>query len=67
MEASYGRYLCGAFRAVCETVLDAIKTAKKYGTIVSCGLNYCLSMWNAIEGQEKAQEVDKEIAKYVEL
>ena len=51
----------------CQTVLDAIKTAKKYGTIVSYDLNYRPSMWSAIGGQAKAQEVNKEIAKYVDV
>ena len=31
-----------------ETVLAAIKTAKKYGTVVSYDLNYRPSMWSAI-------------------
>ena len=51
----------------CETVIAAIKTAKKYGTVVSYDLNYRPSMWSAIGGQEKAQEVNKEIAKYVDV
>lgn len=51
----------------CETVLAAIKTAKKYGTIVSYDLNYRPSMWSAIGGLEKAREVNKEIAKYVDV
>lgn len=50
-----------------ETVINAIKTAKKYGTIVSYDLNYRPSMWSAIGGKEKAQEVNKEIAKYVDV
>ena len=50
-----------------KTVIEAIKTAKKYGTIVSYDLNYRPSMWSAIGGQEKAQEVNKEIAKYVDV
>lgn len=51
----------------CETVLEAIKTAKKYGTIVSYDLNFRPSMWNAIGGIKKAQEVNKEIAGYVDV
>ncbi|MCM1088930.1 MAG: sugar kinase [Muribaculaceae bacterium] len=51
----------------CETVLEAIKTAKKYGTVVSYDLNYRPSMWSAIGGLEKAQEVNKEIAGYVDV
>ena len=45
----------------------AALSAKKYGTIVSYDLNYRPSMWSAIGGQEKAQEVNKEIAKYVDV
>ena len=51
----------------CETVVEAIKVAKKYGTIVSYDLNYRPSMWSDIGGLEKAQEVNKEIAKYVDV
>lgn len=51
----------------CETVISAIRTAKKYGTVVSYDLNYRPSMWSAIGGQAKAQEVNKEIAKYVDV
>ena len=51
----------------CETVLAAIKTAKQYGTVVSYDLNYRPSMWSAIGGKEKAQAVNKEIAKYVDV
>jgi len=36
-------------------------------TIVSYDLNYRPSMWSAIGGQAKAQEVNKEIAKYVDV
>ncbi len=50
-----------------KTVIEAIKTAKKYGTIVSYDLNYRPSLWKAIGGKAKAQEVNKEIAKYVDV
>jgi 2-dehydro-3-deoxygluconokinase len=51
----------------CETVLEAVKIAKKHGTIISYDLNYRPSMWSAIGGLAKAQEVNKEIAKYVDV
>ena len=51
----------------CKTVIEAIKTAKKYGTVVSYDLNYRPSMWSAIGGIEKAREVNKEIAQYVDV
>lgn len=50
-----------------ETLLEAIKVAKKYGTIISYDLNYRPSMWKDIGGLEKAQEINKEIAKYVDV
>ena len=50
-----------------KTVIEAIKTAKKYGTVVSYDLNYRPSMWSAIGGMEKAREVNREIAKYVDV
>ncbi len=50
-----------------ETVLAAVKAAKKYGTVVSYDLNYRPSMWSAVGGVEKAREVNREIAKYVDV
>ena len=50
-----------------KTIVEAIKTAKKYGTIVSYDLNYRPSMWSAIGGIEKAREVNREIAQYVDV
>ena len=51
----------------CETVIAACKAAKKYGTVVSYDLNYRPSMWSAIGGLEKAREVNREVAKYVDV
>jgi 2-dehydro-3-deoxygluconokinase len=51
----------------CETVIAACKAAKKYGTLVSYDLNYRPSMWSAIGGLEKAREVNREVAKYVDV
>ncbi len=50
-----------------EVVIEAVKTAKKYGTIVSYDLNYRPSLWKSIGGKEKAQEVNKAIAPYVDV
>jgi 2-dehydro-3-deoxygluconokinase len=48
-------------------VIEAVKTAKKYGTIVSYDLNYRPSLWKDIGGKEKAQQVNREIAKYIDV
>ncbi len=50
-----------------ETTIAAVKAANKYGTIVSYDLNYRPSLWSAIGGLKKAQEVNREIAKYVDV
>ena len=61
----------GIFAALSATTPDALlaalRSAKKHGTIVSYDLNYRPSMWSAIGGHAKAQEVNKEIAKYVDV
>ncbi|MFI3290468.1 MAG: sugar kinase [Opitutales bacterium] len=61
----------GIFAALSETtsqvVIEAVKVAKKYGTIVSYDLNYRPSLWADIGGQAKAIEVNSEIAKYVDV
>ena len=50
-----------------ETVIAAVKKAKEYGTVVSYDLNYRPSMWKSIGGKARAQEVNREIAKYVDV
>lgn len=50
-----------------ETVIEAVKTARKHGTIISYDLNYRPSLWKSIGGLEKAQEVNREIAKYIDV
>lgn len=61
----------GIFAALSETTaevtIEACKAAKKHGTIVSYDLNYRPSLWKSIGGLEKAQEVNREIAKYVDV
>ena len=51
----------------CETVIEACKVAKKYGTVISYDLNYRPSMWSAIGGMDKARAVNREVAKYVDV
>jgi len=61
----------GIFAALSEsaaqTVIEAVTVAKKYGTIVSYDLNYRASLWKAIGGKAKAQEVNREIAPYIDV
>lgn len=61
----------GIFAALSDTtpdvVIEALKTAKKYGTITSYDLNYRPSLWSAIGGVERARSVNREIARYVDV
>ncbi len=61
----------GIFAALSESsaefTIDACKAAQKHGTIVSYDLNYRPSLWKSIGGQAKAQEVNREIARHVDV
>ena len=61
----------GIFAALSETTaaltVEAVQAAKKHGTIVSYDLNYRPSLWKTIGGLKKAQAVNREIAKYVDV
>jgi 2-dehydro-3-deoxygluconokinase len=61
----------GIFAALSETtpdvIIEAVKTAKEHGTIVSYDLNYRKSLWQDIGGQEKARQVNRAIAPYIDV
>ena len=50
-----------------EVIIEAVMAAKKYRTIVSYDLNFRNSLWKDIGGQEKAKEINREIAQYVDV
>ena len=61
----------GIFAALSETTaalaIEAVQAAKRHGAIVSYDLNYRPSLWKSIGGQKKAREVNREIAKHVDV
>ncbi|HNX27061.1 MAG TPA: sugar kinase [Phycisphaerae bacterium] len=61
----------GIYAALSQTtpdvIIEAVTTAKKYGTIVSYDLNYRPSLWKSIGGQEKARQVNRAIAPYIDV
>ena len=61
----------GIFAALSATTaaltVEAVKAAARHGTIVSYDLNYRPSLWKTIGGLQKAQEVNREIAKYLDV
>jgi 2-dehydro-3-deoxygluconokinase len=50
-----------------ELILEAVKAAREHGTIVSYDLNYRPSLWKNRGGQARAQEINREIAKHVDV
>ncbi|WP_084079541.1 sugar kinase [Demequina sp. NBRC 110057] len=50
-----------------ETVIAAVEAAHRHGTVVSYDLNYRPSLWKAIGGKERAQEVNRAIAPHVDV
>jgi 2-dehydro-3-deoxygluconokinase len=61
----------GIFAALSETTPDvaaeAMDAARKHGTVVSYDLNYRESLWKAIGAKAKAQEVNRELVRKVDL
>ena len=61
----------GIFAGLSETTPDVIEeamvAAKRHGTVVSYDLNYRPSLWSAIGGKARAQEVNRRLAGYVDV
>ncbi len=61
----------GIFCALSETTplvaQEAMEAAKRAGTVVSYDLNYRGSLWKAIGGKTKAQEVNRRLAPLVDV
>ena len=76
-EEIFGRYgvrwfhTGGIFAALSEStpevIEEAMAAAQKHGTIISYDLNYRPSLWQDIGGQTKAREVNRRLAKYVDV
>jgi len=61
----------GIYAGLSETAhrnaLAAVTAAREHGTVVSYDLNYRPSLWKTIGGQERAKEVNREIAHQVDV
>lgn len=61
----------GIFAALSETtaelVVEATAKAREHGVVVSYDLNYRPSLWKSIGGQDKAREVNRRIARHVDV
>ncbi len=62
-----GGIFAGLSETTSEVALEAVRAARRHGTIVSYDLNYRPSLWKAIGGQARAQEVNRAIAPCVDV
>ena len=61
----------GIFSALSETAPEvaheAMKSARRHGTIISYDLNYRPSLWKSIGGSERARAVNRELAPLIDV
>ena len=50
-----------------EVIIEALEVARKHGTMTSYDLNYRPSLWEEFGGQARCQEVNREIAKMIDV
>jgi 2-dehydro-3-deoxygluconokinase len=62
-----GGIFCALSQGAPEVAIKAMKTAKRFGTIISYDLNYRASLWKSLGGKQRAQEVNRRIAPFVDV
>jgi 2-dehydro-3-deoxygluconokinase len=54
-------------RTAPEVAMEAMDAARRHGTFISYDLNYRQSLWKSIGGKARAQEVNRELVKKVDV
>lgn len=62
-----GGIFCALSESTPEVAMEAIKAARKHGTVVSYDLNYRASLWQSIGGKKRAQEVNRGLAPLIDV
>ncbi|MHB1022892.1 MAG: PfkB family carbohydrate kinase [Acidobacteriaceae bacterium] len=62
-----GGIFCALSESTPEVAKEAMVAARKHGVIISYDLNYRDSLWKSIGGKQKAMEVNRELASYVDV
>lgn len=61
----------GIFSALSDTTpdvaIEAVQSARKHGTVVSYDLNYRESLWKSVGGKQRAREVNRRLAPFVDV
>jgi 2-dehydro-3-deoxygluconokinase len=62
-----GGIFCALSESTPDLAIEAMNAAHKHGTIISYDLNYRESLWKAIGGKKRAQEVNRCVAPLVDV
>ena len=62
-----GGIFCALSETTAEVAVEAMQSARRHGTVVSYDLNYRESLWKAIGGKKRAQEVNRRLAPLVDV
>jgi 2-dehydro-3-deoxygluconokinase len=62
-----GGIFCALSETTPEVAIEAVTAARRHGTIVSYDLNYRESLWKAVGGKKRAQEVNRRLAPMVDV
>ena len=62
-----GGIFCALSESTPAVAIEAMEAARRHGVVVSYDLNYRASLWQAIGGKKKAQEVNRRIAPLVDV
>jgi 2-dehydro-3-deoxygluconokinase len=62
-----GGIFCALSESTPNLAIEAMTAARKHGAIISYDLNYRESLWKAIGGKKRAQEVNRRLAPLVDV
>jgi 2-dehydro-3-deoxygluconokinase len=62
-----GGIFAGLSNSTPQVILEALQAARRHNVVVSYDLNYRPSLWKGIGGQTRAREVNREIARHVDV
>ena len=62
-----GGIYAGLSETTPDVVAEAMAAARRHGTVISYDLNYRPSIWKAVGGKARAQEVNRELARSVDV
>lgn len=62
-----GGIFCALSASTPDVAMEAMRAARENGVIVSYDLNYRDSLWKAYGGKQRAQEVNRKLAGYVDV